>query len=641
MAVPSLLEEIVEIATQDQLQWLAKLDFVAFGGGLLKLRVGEYLASKGIRLLNHFGATETGPLAPIFVPSTEYDWRYFRLRSDLDIALNLDSSVDGSNTYRLKMRPYDWDRDYELADQLLARPTSSHRDFQVLARLDDVIALANGEKVSPAIFERELTELQNVRAAVAFGSGHTELGLLIVPSSPIPSFEEQALFKRTVWSKILDLNELADANARISSIKAVVVLPHDVALPRSDKGSIARNRVYSEFKSEIANVYEDLERDANEDITVMQEQDVRESLKKLVKSYLTWRLPRGGLGEDDDFFEMGMDSLQALRLRRLIISNLAPQPAGSPQQVIPKDIVYRYPTINKLARALQTTEQGSSMVNAAQTIDEYVAKYSINPNLTSEAVVLLTGATGSLGSFLLAHLATLVNVRSIICLNRSNSSVDLKLSPQERQRQALHSRGLSISDVAWSKVLALETETSLPFLGLEDGFYRQLSNEVTHVLHNAWPMDFQRGLWSFDKPFQSLQNLLWLVHGASLTRPSLKPKLLFLSSIAVVGRYAEQGSSTGAPELPVHDVQICNAIGYAQAKLVCERIIENMRSASESGPEIGYARLGQIGGSRQNGYWNPKEHIAILVKCSAAMKAFPKIPGVCGSSILLESTHYL
>lgn len=43
---------------------LKPLDFVAVGGGAIQRKVGELLAANGVRLLNHYGATEIGPLPP-------------------------------------------------------------------------------------------------------------------------------------------------------------------------------------------------------------------------------------------------------------------------------------------------------------------------------------------------------------------------------------------------------------------------------------------------------------------------------------------------------------------------------------------------------------------------------------------------
>ncbi|KAL8678281.1 MAG: hypothetical protein Q9186_005362 [Xanthomendoza sp. 1 TL-2023] len=79
MPVPSILEEIATMSDGQGVGALASQQFVAFGGGLLKRSVGLKLAAGGVKLLNHYGSNESGPIAPFFVPGPDYDWNYFRM----------------------------------------------------------------------------------------------------------------------------------------------------------------------------------------------------------------------------------------------------------------------------------------------------------------------------------------------------------------------------------------------------------------------------------------------------------------------------------------------------------------------------------------------------------------------------------
>ena len=67
MTVPSIFDEIIHDAGGAN---LAELDLVAFGGGNIKPPVGHGLASAVVKQLNHFGTTDSGPLAPIFFPGS-------------------------------------------------------------------------------------------------------------------------------------------------------------------------------------------------------------------------------------------------------------------------------------------------------------------------------------------------------------------------------------------------------------------------------------------------------------------------------------------------------------------------------------------------------------------------------------------
>ena len=83
-------------------------------------------------------------------------------------------------------------------------------------------------------------------------------------------------------------------------------------------------------------------------------------------------------------------------------------------------------------------------------VDEYVRKMSsdflcpIPGNISSPEplyeCVLLTGASGSVGSHLIASLVQLPHVKTIICLNRRSNQ-----DPKFRQHQALISKGIIVT----------------------------------------------------------------------------------------------------------------------------------------------------------------------------------------------------
>lgn len=129
--------------------------------------------------------------------------------------------------------------------------------------------------------------------------------------------------------------------------------------------------------------------------------------------------------------------------------------------------------------------------------------------------VLLTGATGSLGSHLVAHLAELPNVQTIICLNRRRS-----MEPELRQRQAMESRGIALGTSALSKLRVFETDTARLMLGMPSSDYENLVSTVTHIVHNAWPMSIKRPVKSFKSQFQVMENLIDLAREISWRRPT-------------------------------------------------------------------------------------------------------------------------
>lgn len=107
--------------------------------------------------------------------------------------------------------------------------------------------------------------------------------------------------------------------------------------------------------------------------------------------------------------------------------------------------------------------------------------------------VLMTGATGSLGSHLVAHLSSLSDVQAVICLNRHS-----RKDPTLRQREAFESKGILLNAESLSKIRVLATDMAKPRLGLPDSEYETLFHSVTHVVHNAWLMSITRPVKEFE-----------------------------------------------------------------------------------------------------------------------------------------------
>jgi thioester reductase-like protein len=237
----------------------------------------------------------------------------------------------------------------------------------------------------------------------------------------------------------------------------------------------------------------------------------------------------------------------------------------------------------------------------------------VNPR---EACVLLTGGTGSLGSHLVAHLARLPGVRMIVCLNRVS-----KMKPKERQEHALAERKLSLSTLEQGKLVVLEGDTSMPQLGLTSDQYNSLQSNVTHIVHNAWPMDGIKPLSSFEGQFRVLRNLIDLASDivAAESRPV---RFQFVSSIGTVKGGGALEEQTG--------IEKVMANGYNEAKFVCERVVQETLQRYPQVFQAMIIRPGQIAGSQEAAYWNTHEHFPSMVKASHTLGVFPALKGGMG-----------
>lgn len=276
-----------------------------------------------------------------------------------------------------------------------------------------------------------------------------------------------------------------------------------------------------------------------------------------------------------------------------------------------------------------------ALASRRQAVLDYVEKYTagfvaptssnsgILPNET-EKVILVTGASGSLGGHLVYHLAQLSDVKTIVCLNREN-----RAEPYTRQQKAMRDKGIRFPEALKPKLLVLQTDASKPMLGLSRSDYNSLVGSVTHLIHQAWPMSAKRPLSGFESQFQILRNLIDFGCAVSSSRPeSFKVGFQMVSSVGVVGHYG-LGNSQERTMVPEEYVDIDSVLtnGYGEAKWGCEKMLQQTIQLHPDRFRTMIVRLGQIAGSKTSGYWNPMEHFGFLIKSSQTLNALPDVQG--------------
>lgn len=240
-----------------------------------------------------------------------------------------------------------------------------------------------------------------------------------------------------------------------------------------------------------------------------------------------------------------------------------------------------------------------------------------------DCTVLVTGGTGSLGSYIVASLAQRPNVLRIICLNRRS-----RRDAQERQLEALRKRHISLSDDCLRKIRAVETNMAQPRLGLSDEEYDALVQQVAHVVHNAWLMNTKWPIRHFEPQLRIMNNLIHLAQSISGRRtPNCPITFQLISSIATVGA----GSGDMATERVPEDRTTLDAVmpsGYGEAKFACERILDATLHQHPDQFRPMVVRVAQIAGARDSGYWNSLEHVPFLLKSAQAVRAMPDLDGL-------------
>lgn len=234
----------------------------------------------------------------------------------------------------------------------------------------------------------------------------------------------------------------------------------------------------------------------------------------------------------------------------------------------------------------------------------------------------MTGATGSLGSHIVSAAAQMAGVSKVVCFNRIGT-----VDAATRQQEAFDMRGIELDSRVKSKLQILEGDSSKPMLGLSSDTYNTLVQSVTHIVHNAWPMSLTRTTKAYEAQFQVMRNLIDLSRECTSRRPSsFQFSFQFISSIGAVGYYPLWTGRSLAPELPT-TADTALPVGYADAKIVCERMLEEtLRQYPDRFRAMG-VRIAQITGSRTNGYWNPIEHFSFFVKSARLLRSLPNLQG--------------
>ncbi|KAI3318574.1 acetyl-CoA synthetase-like protein [Xylariaceae sp. AK1471] len=621
MGAPSIYEEL---SSRDEwLDGLKRMHYVVASGAPLSHKAGG-LITKHSRVIGNLGATETANL-PRLAPAPE-DWEYFYwhpTHSGIELRPDPDSDSGLHELFIVRGGPdlepfqgvfYAFPKlqEWSMNDLYDRHPTKPFL-WRYRGRKDDIIVLSNGEKITPPLMETALASSPLVRGAMVVGQRQFQPMALVELNAdvhhPTNLRERQELLSR-LEPFIEAANKHAPGHAQLDRHHIIFADPSR-PIHYLGQGKIKRGRTYQVYEDDITAAYRVLEEGKSCSVPQLEFSGHDETvawLRRLI-------VEQGGaeLNPSDDFFRAGIDSLQVMKMAREI-------------GVVSATDIYQHHTLDSLASLLiqrrhsSTSESETQSEGTAPTeestsdIDEMkallrscVADLPRMMNNRKPMTILLTGSTGSLGSYILETLYNIPHIERIICLNRAADGED-------RQADVARQRDLTSS---WNsaRVSFLQADLSAPFLGLAPPVYQSLIDSVTHVIHNQWPVNFNWHVVSFDPFIRGVRNLADLCLGSAHNAV-----LLFVSSVSAVGAWSEPGP---VPEDAVFDLA-CASMGYGQAKLVSECLLEE--AAATSGLRAAVCRVGIVAGpvERKQGMWNRHEYIPALINSSVHLGCFPK-----------------
>ncbi|ETS77286.1 hypothetical protein PFICI_11160 [Pestalotiopsis fici W106-1] len=626
MVVPALLQAILH--DPDGMDFLRSLKFAAVAGAPAAEAVGDK-ASTAVELFNWIGSTETFPLPELHKPRE--DWMYHELAMKHEMQLY--DSHEG--TYELVILADETNKDmcplyhnlpgvspYHTKDLFVKHPTKPNL-YKYFGRRDDIIVLANGEKVNPIPLEQYIQGHPSVLGALLVGNERNQTALLVEPKESLEKSATES-FLQTLRPRIEEANARIPGPGRVAPGK-VICATSEKPFARTAKNTIVRKVTERSYESEIEAAYS---------ATPPQPQMVNVSLESTVKTvYEPAKLlnflrlilapsfpPASTIGEDEDFFAYGLDSVQTLEITASLKRNLQAQTSTSFAWLSPR-VIFRNASLTDLSKVLVAFLNDNVLpLEDAQAqkildIDNAVARHTSGlpsrlakqSNSGKISTVAIIGSTGYLGSYTVAALLKDVDIAKVYCLNRS-------VNAKEKQNAALVALDGALEPFL-NKLTYLKVELGKPLLGLSQDQYDLVANEVDAIVYNSWRLDFGIAIRSFEPFLRAARDLVDL----SISSKG-KLRIIFISSLSSVENLANE---TFIPEAPVEDARAALNTGYAQSKLAAERIL--ITANRQTGVPVSIVRVGQVGGPSKasTGVWADQQWISAIVRSAKNLGSFP------------------
>ncbi|KAI5926545.1 hypothetical protein F4810DRAFT_725180 [Camillea tinctor] len=634
---PSLLEAM--LCYPPGLDVLATLKPVTCGGGPLNASRVTNLIKRIPCPINVLGSTEGG-LAHLQLSDDDSHWKSFKF---IELGQRMEEISPGIYELvyprtELINRAYGFfhtnpqlETEFRTSD-LFSPVEGKQGSWIYKGRRDNWIAMSNGLKMDPTEMENEISAHPDVTGALVAGSHRFRLCVLIEMKAGSTASQLDA-----IWPIIEDANKKAPKFGRVPK-ELVLFAPDNKPFLRAGKGTIQRRLTVQAFEEEINKRYEDVEEGLLTSGIALpsstKTQDLIPFLRELFSGTLLDDTDNSSIGVDDNLLDFGLDSLSTFVLIAQLKAGLRAYGIDTHKvQQVDSRMIYGAPTIRQLAvslsemlsRAENSNESGEKRINdlTVELLKKYDAEIQKLPrsismqtrSMNDVETCILTGSSGSLGSYILSSLLSRNDVKKVYCLNRNADAKSHAASFKARGLPELHANN--------SRVVFLQVKSSDPKLGLSDDVYDSLVQETTSIIHNAYPVNFLLSLESMEPQFETLLNIFRL----AAEGPN-SPRVLFVSSVSAASSMAFSGSEVKVPENILHLDHAKSLLpqGYARSKYICERLMANYSSYLDRPATV--LRVGQVCGPLSGGgTWNASEWVPSLVQSSKFIGAVPSSLG--------------
>ena len=409
---------------------------VIVGGAALRHEIAEAFDEFGVNMYQGYGLTECAPLISANYPKENKFGSVGKPVSYMDVKIdNGEIIVKGSGVMLGYYKNEAATAEAFTADGWLRTGDLGHFDDEgylyITGRCKNLIILDNGKNIYPEEIEAHISVIDGVKDVMVYESK----GKICAAIQPL-DFND-----KTMTNSIKA--EVKKVNAELPTYKRVVSVAFIARdFPKTTTLKIKRGEAIKMVKEIVVKK------------TVEYVPPVTEEQKKIVSAYEKV-LSRKRVGIKEDFFDIGGDSLTAFEAAAII---------GIPAQEI-----YENPTAEQLEHAMMAAKQQveESRINVNELI-----RHNSNVLHTREIkYVLLTGATGFLGSHVLREL--LRKKMHVICLVRNEKKLEATLKYYFPVGYEYFRYNVMIGDI------------EKPKFGMSDEDYELLVQKVDMVIHTA------------------------------------------------------------------------------------------------------------------------------------------------------------
>ena len=316
-------------------------------------------------------------------------------------------------------------------------------------------------------------------------------------------------------------------------------------------------------------------------------------------------LKTGQVGLDDDFFKLGGNSLLAsemLAQARAMFGLSARYIRQLTRSLLGN------PTLRSFAAATQDARAGRLAADGGNQRIDFIREASLTSPVRRDAgprpdwqrprEILLTGSTGFLGIHLLRELLTGSAAR-VYCLVRARDGSD------SRRRITRVAQRYGIGDLDMDRIVPLPGDLAARDLGLPPGTFDKLARTVD-VIHHVG------ALVNFTYPYEELRaaNVTGTAELIRLAGRYRGIPVNYVSTAAVLAGFGAMGVRDVTEYTPLAYPDRLS-VGYLETKFVAEELVRN---AGKAGLPVAIYRPLDISGDHRTGVWNTTTELCALIR---------------------------